>query len=354
MNTSKSFLALPVSVLLAAIPAGLGAAEATPTEPPAAEPAPPTSTAGEVPAPVSVADFAARRRAAGAAQPAPLQRFGGAISLGAGYDSNVVLLEDQNQVVTELDGFALSAAASGIWRAVARDETRINVMLTAADDEYPDHDEQRLLRVGGQITGLFRWRSVNPGFVVGADRFIIDGEGAATAISASATVASIRRDHVDIAGVEAMQLDYDDIDSASGTLVLASYRHWFLLQPFAARRRVEASVRAGAFRAGTDDESYLTLRPALGWSWRFGAERARGTWDLATALEYELRVYDEAVPSESDAEVAHLAALGAETNWWLSSWLAAGAYARISARSSNIDNRDYSRFQVGLRLTATY
>jgi hypothetical protein len=279
---------------------------------------------------------------------------GGRLVLAGGYDSNALLLDDTNPVVSDLDGAALSAGGMLSWRPLRGNDTIATIAASAEHDSHPDQDEGDQLRAGVLGTYARRLGRWLPGATLGAHRYWLDGEAAATAVAASLSANRPSSGWAALPALEYTHVDYDDLANVSGDLIALHYRHWLLPVPGDAKRRLEAGLRIGAYAADADFESYTTVKPTLGVRWHLGPSRAAGGWDLAASAAYENRTYAEPVPGTGDEEVDHFLSLGGEADRWLTAWLAVGAYARAANRASNYLGRDYDRVQVGLRLTAAF
>jgi len=310
----------------------------------------------EAPAADPVAPARRARRAGVVRDDAP-GPFGASIALSGGYDSNIVLLDDEAIATldTEEDGAAIGIDVKGVWRAVNRPDARLNVTLDGELDEYPDQDDRQLARFGVIVSGLTKWNGGwSPGGSIGAHRYLLDGEDAADVFTATATCSRISADWVAIPAVEVYAIEYDELDEASGVLAAARYRHWFLLQPNDSRKRIEAGLRAGAYEADSDAWSYVTVRPELGVSYRIGAKPQLGTWDLNLRGHLDWREYGDGEVAGDEIGTELLTNIGADVAYWTCRWSALGLYVEYTVRDSDRVDRDYDRWQAGGRISAAW
>jgi hypothetical protein len=191
--------------------------------------------------------------------------------------------------------------------------------------------------------------------VLGVNRLFLDGAGVATVgrFSLTATHFDDERRGADTLVADLQPVHYDQDRDASGALYDLSYRHWWLLQPGVARRRIEASLTGGAFSANASFESYRTITPGLAIKERFDDTALGGPLDAALDTRVEFRRYDDGLAGSS-AERQVIWSLGLTADRWLNEWLAVGAYGTFTLRDSNLDGRDYRRFQAGARLLAAW
>lgn len=335
----------------------LGAEETPPAPTPAvtASEAPPAPSAGGTdpkagdvaPAPRDVTGFTGRRSA-------DERAFFGSVSLGGGYDSNALLLEEANDPIDRLSGSSFSGTLTAGWRALRSNDHHLTVAGTIQHEQFPDQEQADLWRYGGLVTYGTVWGPFIPGATAGVNRYILDGEGTATSYAGSLSLNRATRSWASLPAIEVLHLDYDEFTTATGTLIAGYYRHWFMLEPGNPRRRIELGLRAGTYTADAETESYLTIRPTATILWRIGSPRSTGCWELAARAGYEYRAYDEIAGGQSEEEVSHAIGAGIDADRWFNRWLSAGGYLRGSLRESNIPSRDYDRGQIGLRLTASY
>ncbi len=297
-----------------------------------------------------------RARRAGAVRDDAPGPFGASLTLSGGYDSNIVLLDDESIAAldTAEDGAAIGIEAKGVWRAVNRPDARLNITLDGELDEYPDLDDRQLVRLGLIVSGLVKWNGWSPGGSIGAHRYLLDGDEAADVLTATATCSRIAPTWVAIPSVEVYAIEYEELDEASGVLAAARYRHWFLLQPNDSRKRLEAGLRVGTYMADSDAWSYSTVRPELGVSYRIGSKPQLGTWDLALRGYLDWREYDDADVDADDIGSETLTNIGGEVSYWTCRWSALGLYAEYTVRDSDRVDRDYDRVQVGGRISAAW
>jgi len=333
------------------------------TTPPAPTPAPPpvTPPTPESPAASTVkiepgpgAGGRVERQASQSSQ-ASDGRFSGSVTLGAGYDSNILLLPEEDPGADAADSSVLSIDARLIWRALKDSNRQVNIIGAAEYNHFPDIDDQDLLRYGLLGTALFKWQGFDPGFAAGINRFAIDGENAATVVNASVSLNKVVDARwVHIPSIDLYWFDYDDDEGASGTLLAAHYRLWWLFVPGKAHSRLEAGLRVGQYFADADQENYQTLRPAVGAVYRLGEAGTFGSWDLTARAHYDFRQYEDAGGGYGGGEKLGIFITQVSADAWLMRNLTAGAYVRYTANQSDVDANDYDRFQVGIRSTLTW
>lgn len=333
----------PAPAPAAATEAPAPAAEVTPA--PAPTPAPKTKTDDVV------FNSPSRNPAS-----APISRqLGFGVTVGAGYDSNILLENSSTPQATDAKGLALTGEVRAQVKLVDQPKRRLGVFGSAEVDDYPSEPTAQLFRWGLGFTAGATIGGFDPGIVVGYNRFTIDHEGEAQAFNVNAYVAKVFERNVSIFALDSQYVDYFNNQPATGTLYDAAYRHWFLLQPGKINQRIELGIKAGKNFTTDADQSYATVTPWLGAFYRIGDKPAFGTQDLAARLSYEMRKYpDPSTNTGNDAQNQKNLALTASYDYWLRSWVSAGGYFAYSERYSNIDIYDYNRVQVGVRLTGTW
>jgi hypothetical protein len=137
--------------------------------------------------------------------------------------------------------------------------------------------------------------------------------------------------------------DIGDADDRSGGLVSFAYRHWWQL----GSTKIEAGVRAGEFFANSDSETYMLAQPWV------AARLRQDVWEIQGKASVEQRSYEEAAAAGSEAEDATIGTLSASADYRVGGGCWAGLFGSISSRASNIDERDYDRWQAGARFTYT-
>ncbi len=336
------------------------AAEPTAPAPVAAEPG--AAPAAEVPAPAPAPAPAPKTKTddvvfnnpnRNPAAPPVQRQFGFGATLGAGYDSNILLENSSTPQATEAKGLALTGEVRAQVRLVDKPKARLGVFGTAEVDDYPSESSANLFRYGVGFTAGTSIGGFDPGLVVGYNRFYIDHEGEATAFNVNAYVAKVLQRYVCILALDSQYVDYDNNAPATGTLYDVAYRQWFLLQPGKINRRIELGVKGGKNFTEDPDQAYTTITPWLGMFWRVGDKPAFGTQDIAARLGYEMRRYPDPA-SGGEAQRQENLSFTSSYDYWLRNWLAAGGYFAYSERSSNIDIFDYNRVQVGFRLTGAW
>ena len=356
----------------AAVPAATPAAPAAAAEPSTAPAAP---AAGVAPAPVPATTEAVVTPAAGPTPAAetkpadaevfinpnrrpkvaapPVKRYAFGVTLGFGYDSNILLENTDTPTATDAKGAASLIEVRGQVRLVDDPAGRIGLFAGAERDGYASHSEANLVRFGGGLTAGTSIAGYDPGLVVGYNHFLIDQESTANAVNANGYVSKLFDQQVAILGVGAQYVQYLQNDDLTSTLYDISYRHWVLLEPGRVNRRIEFGLKVGQNVAHNEDSTYGVIVPSAGVVWRIGDQSQLGTQDLNARLQYEVRSYHS--PSAGgDAERQRIFTLSAGYDYWLSSWVSAGLYTSYSKRNSNFDADEYSRWQGGLRLTATW
>ena len=236
---------------------------------------------------------------------------------------------------------------------------RIDITADGDQTTYPSAHEADLSRGGLRAFGQLTLESdtlgrIDPGLLIAAHRYWLDGEGAASSLMATAMLTKVKPSWVGVATASLVQLEYDLNDSASGSMLEAGYRHLFLLRESDARRNVELSLRGGGYLANSDTDTYRTLTAACAGSWRFGERQIQtGTIDTTLRLSYELRTYEQ-TNSATEAESQSIVRAGGQAAWWINRQASLGPYVVFSSRDSNVDVSDYNRFQLGLRVETTF
>ncbi len=342
MTPMRLFLTLTASVLAA-----------EDVQPPP-QPMPVTQTEAQTAAQPTAADSTSAPPARSSSAATNRSPFSGRLVLGAGYDSNALLLDDTNQFVTDLGGPALSASALLRYRILRENDHRLEIGAIFDCDYYSDQESARQTRLGLVGTWAKRVGQWLPGASLGAYRYIVDGDAVATAISGSLSWNRPTPTWAALPSIDILRIAYDDLDAADGTQIALNYRHWFLLRPGQPNSRVEASIKVGVYRADEDFESYTFVRPGAELRWQDAGTGELSRWTLVGRAWYEYRSYDEAVPLANEAETAHRYHIGGEADRRLTPWLTGGGYAAYTVRNANIASREYDRFQIGLRLGATF
>lgn len=293
-------------------------------------------------------------------QPAPtdttttVNPFSGRVVLGAGYDSNALLLDETNEFVTSLDGATFSGSLLLRYRFLRTNDHRLEIGATADYDHYVDQDEATQFRVGIAGTWAKRVGQWLPGANLGGYRYTIDGEAAATVLTGSFAWNRPTPTWAALPSLDVLWIDYDDLDAADGVLLALNYRHWFILRPGKPASRIEASLKIGTYQAEEDYETYVMARPGIEWRWQDDRGGELSQWTFVGRAWYEYRSYDEPVPLAGEEETAHRFSIGGEADRRLTPWLTGGGYIAATTRRANIAAREYDRFQVGLRLGASF
>jgi hypothetical protein len=326
--------------------APLGVAPKTPE--PLAIPAPSPSSAQPTPSNVAASVASNESRS-----------WSGFTALVGGWDSNVLLQPSNRPNATDERSAVLGGEMRLSWHALRTATGRLDVSADGDHTAYPSSHEADLSRAGVRAFGQLTVKNdtvgrIDPGLLVGAHRYWLSGEGAATSLMATGMITKVKPTWVGVATVGVVNLDYDNNSSASGSLFEMGYRHLFLLRDSDSRRNVELSLRGGGYYAESKTDNYATITGSCAGAWRFGERQAvAGTFDVNLRLSYELRSYDH--PNNSDEqENQAIFRAGSQAAWWLSRQINIGPYAVFSQRNSNIDVSDFDRFQVGLRLEAAF
>lgn len=347
----------PAPAPAAEIPAAPAPVEAPPVDaaPAAAATAVAAPAAGPATAPLAddVVLINPSRRAKPAAAPRPA-RFGFNVSLGAGYDSNILLENTDTPTATDENGLALFGEVRGQLRLVDGPRGRLAIFGAAEVNDYPDVSEAQLIRYGGGLTAGGHVGGFDPGLVASYNRFLIDQEFAANAVNVNGYAAKVFESNVAVLGVGAQYVDYAENEDITGTLYDASYRHWFLLEPNRVNRRVELGIKIGTNDTDNEDFAYTVVTPTVAGLYRIGDSKpVFGTQDLSAKVQYEMRSYSDP-EAGGDAERQKLLTAAAGYDYFLTTWLSLGGYGSFSKRASTEEANRYDRFQTGFRLNATW
>ena len=338
----------------AAVPAPVMATPAS--EAPAATSASAPAPAASVPSAAATDEvvlIAPGRRPKPAAAPLAKQ-FSFGVSLGAGYDSNILLENTDVPTATDEKGIATYGEVRGQYRLVDGEHGRLGLFGSAEINDYPSAREAQLIRYGGGVSASTHLGGFDPGLVASYNRFLIDSDLAANAYTVNGYVSKIFTRNVAVIGVGSQFVDYAENDPISGTLYDANYRHWFLLEDNRVNRRLEVTLKVGKNRTHDDDHAYRVVTPGAGLLWRIGdAKATAGTQDISARVSYEFRQYPDPAAG-GEAERQRLFSLNGGYDYFLASWLSLGGYGGLSQRHSNDEANQYDRFQAGLRLNATW
>ncbi len=346
----------PVEVVQPVDAAAAPAAEVAPAVDPTPVPAPAPKPAPAPAAKTNTDDvvFVNPNRKNPAVAPAA-RNFGFGVTLGVGYDSNILLENSSTPQATNAKGLALTGEVRAQVKLVNQPTKRLGLFGSAEIDDYPSEPTAQLMRWGLGFTAGATVGGFDPGLVVGYNKFIIDHEGEASAVNVNAYVAKVFESNVGILGLDSQYVDYFNHEDATGTLYDVAYRHWFLLKPRNINKRIELGIKGGKNFAQADDQSYVIITPWVGLFWRMGDKPAFGTQDIAARLSYEMRDYAEAPPaSAEDAQTQNNLAFTTSYDFWLRNWVSTGLYFAYTERDSSFDIYDYNRVQVGARLTGTW
>ena len=351
----------PAPAPAAEVPAPVVAAptaEAPATPTPAATPAPAAVAAPAAATPTAAAAddvvlIAPGRRVKPAVAPTAKQ-FSFGISLGLGYDSNILLENTDVPTATDEKGLATFGEVRGQYRLVDSERGRLGIFASTEINDYPSARQAQLIRYGGGISASTHVGGFDPGLVATYNRFLIDSDLAANAFTVNGYVSKIFTRNVAVLGVGSQYVDYAEKDPISGTLYDVNYRHWFLFEDNRVNRRFELTLKVGKNRTRDDDNAYRIVTPGAGLLWRVGDTKATaGTQDISARISYEFRQYPDPAAGD-EAERQRLFALNGGYDYFLASWLSLGGYGGLSQRHSNDEANKYDRFQTGLRLNATW
>lgn len=345
----KRILPLVLIIVLA------NAEEATP---------PPAPAAGDGTAPQSEVESPRPQRRAGTrvarvAGAAP--EWDGRVRVGTGWDSNALLDSDPDTVQADT---AVHSAEAGLgWRPIADERDYLKATASLGHDVRPHLADLDTTRLALGLAGARQAEDLTWGGSINAARYWLDGDGAAAELRGGVSANWLRGDSADLVAVELAAIHFDAVgdrpegaaalgslgeaDDRSGTLAALAWRHWWQL---GGGGRVEAGVRAGRFAANAEVENYSLLQP-----WLALRLRPEG-WDVNARLGLEGRAYGGERTAGGGAENAALAGLTVAADRRVPgvAGLWAGAFAGVSARDSNYQDRDYERWQAGLRLTWTF
>lgn len=330
------------------------APEPAPVEP-APEPAPVVTP--PVVAPAAPASRRAGVRVARVADAAPI--WDGRVRLGAGWDSNALLDSDPDTVQSATADYNGEAAIG--WRPVANESDYIKATGSVSYDRRPQLDELDTTRLALGVSGAHQGDSLTMGGSLSTARYWLDGDGAAAELRGGASLAWLRSTSADLIAIEAAAIHFDlatdrpqgangllelgDADDRSGVLLALAYRHWWQLGD---GNRIEAGIRGGDYLAGSDIETYALIQPWVAARWRQKA------WEVQAKASIERRAYDgEPTPGE-DSETATIGTITASADYRLAGGCWAGVYGGAGKRASSVDDRDYDRWQAGLRFTYTF
>ncbi len=271
-------------------------------------------------------------------------------SVGAGWDSNILLEPAVNPTSSDISGAGLSADLKVGFRVLNRPEVgqRITLSVDGGIAVYPDNHEADLGRFGGAISGTAKLGGFDPGIYAGAHRYWLDGETVANTYGLNPYLAKIWTNHVGVLTLGANWLDYPEEEDRSGLLASLEYRHWFLLAPRVVTRRIEVGLRGVDYSADSDVESFVGVVPFAGALYRIGQGQRLGTVDVAGRVSYEWRNYSDADDTQG------ITTLAASADLWVCRVTAVGLYVVYTDRTSDLVANEYDRTQVGARATVQW
>ncbi len=301
--------------------------------------------------------------AAPGATPAATRWYSISGTLAIGYDSNILLEPDTNPSSSDKQGASLGLDVKGTARLIDAEgkgltvasghARRLSATVSVGAHEYSGHPEAELLRIGAQLMGHQRVESWDPGFIVGYNHYDLDRRNAADAINLDLFASRIAPsfEHVDVVLLGGERLVYPLDDNKTGTLLELGYRHWFLIERRDIHRRIEAGLGVSSYAANADFESYRGITPSVAALWRIGSGQRLGTYDLSGSAQYEFRQFKS---FSGITEKQDILGISGGCDAWVCANATAGIYAGVARRGSNLPANEYTRYQIGLRLGATW
>lgn len=331
-------------------------AEDQPGALPADAAAAPAQAPAQLPAQDASAHVATPANAPAGRAPAPGQKFltvSG--SIGAGYDSNILLQPSESPSSTGSSGLALTAGARATAAVVRTQRFKMSVSLDGDVSDYPDVTQANLIRVGGGLNDQLDVHGVIVGSATGFNAFWLDSKYAATAGSENLYAADTWGRNVSIISAGAQVLRYKGNSDSSGIEGEVAYRHWYMLEDRNVRRRAEFSLRLVRFVANAAIDSYTGLGGSLGGFYRLhgGTRPVAGTIDLSARVGLELRRYDRgSIGLERERQAITTYAVTGDV--WMCENASVGAFVGYTIRNANISRDTYDRLQAGGRLSVIW
>lgn len=336
-------------------PAVAPAADGTPT------PAPAPATTGTTPAPAPAAQTVVPGlrplHVAKVEELPPTLRL--TLVVDGGYDSNVMLLPDvASGTGASREGSAMLGTEGRLdWRVWQDRQGFVKIGGVARQDNYSDAPVDSNSHYGGNVVASWMnaERSLIPALALSSNRYQLDGETVADDAFSRLSLAWRRTGSVDIAAIDAHRILYaqEALSDYSGFLVAGNLRHWFLMDDNQAGRRLELGLRGGRFQASADWQTYLTLRPDVALTWRFGDGDDTGNWRISASSGVEWRQYTEEIPGQSNREQQTLWDNALSAAYGLNATSNIGPFAGFTRRLDNLDGRTYNRWLAGIRLLVT-
>lgn len=277
----------------------------------------------------------------------------------ASWDSNA-LLESSPDTVASASAVYSTDATLG-WRPLANERNFFKTSLSAGFDRRPQLIDMDSSHLGLSAAYAHQGEVYTSGASMSVSRYWLDGKGAAAELRGGYSLGKVRTDSVDLASLELGAIHFDSAldqpdrlpaltnlgsaDDRSGVLTALGYRHWWVLPQ---QSRIEIGVRGGRFFANSETETYNLLQP-------FAACRFKEqAWNLMARATLETRVYEGAATAGSANEHSNTATLSTAADRRIGRGFSLGGFATAAVRASSLDDRDYWRWQAGLRLIWAY
>lgn len=279
--------------------------------------------------------------------------------LDAGYDSNVLLLPDTSSGAGATRDGSPSAALEGRvdWRAWQDRRGFVKLGGLARQDRYHETLIDSNSHYGGNLIASYMnaERTLIPALALSGNRYLLDGDAVADDAFGRLSLARRGLSHVDVLSIDAHRILYapDALDERSGILWAGQLRHWFLVEDHQPSRRLELGLRVGRYVAHEDWQTYLTLRPDLSFTWRWGEGSDAGNWRLTAESGVDWRQYQVVAPGETEREQLLQWDNQAQLAYGLAAASSLGPYVGFTRRLDNLDGRTYNRWLAGIRLLVT-
>lgn len=291
------------------------------------------------------------------AQPLPFQM---GVMVDGGYDSNVLLLPDSSTGTGATRDGSPAFGFEGrldwkLWQSPRGASVKIGGV--GRIDSYSDSTIDSNSHYGGNLVAS--WVNANrtliPALAASVNGYQVDGDSVANDGFIRLSLASRGDKRVDIISADYHRIEYAlrSLDERSGFLTAGNYRHWFLLEKENPHRRVEVGVRAGRFYANENWQTYNTVRPDVSATWRFGSSGIAKSTRLSATSGLEWRSYLEQDPSQTTKEKQTIWDSQITCAYGLTEKCTLGPFASYTRRLDTIDDRNFNRWTLGLRLTLT-
>ncbi len=269
--------------------------------------------------------------------------------LRAGADSNVSLESDALNSTSDADSSVIDAYLSARYRFSLADSVRLDTQAFINQNTYADKEDYNLTSIGASAGLQWTLDKQTFGLLGEASHFRLDNEDVVDVLTVGARYANLfTSNRVFVASLDVQALDYTDNNDMDGTLVSLRINRWKLLDTSNARKRLEWGARFGHYQAEKDVFSYdsVRLESRLLYPFLISGKKL----ETSIAGQVEGRFYKEATVTGGESEQQLILRSQASADFWFMDKLAAGIYGSWSDRSSNLDNRDYDRFQFGIQL----